>query len=473
MTTTPVAENRRAFADEDAFAAFAEDESWSDGLPVVPPTPERVEAMVAASGLDPAAVVGEIPPFFAPATIEKVAANAVMAGCRPEYLPIVLTAIAAACEPEFGLFSAQATTHPCGFMVLVSGDAATEVGINSAGGCFGPGFRANATIGRAVRLAMQNVGGSHPQTTDLSTHGSPAKFTYCFAERVEESPWEPFHVSKGFPPDVSTVTVAAAEAPQNLNDHVSLTPQGLMVTFAHSIAVMGNNNAYCRDSDYFVVICPEHAALLDRAGWSRADVQRHLFERARIPYGTWKLGGMAGMIPQPAYLDAADDGLQLPLTVSPDDINVVVAGGGGRHSAFIPTQAAVGKSVTRVVGDLPVELRRRTGSMVRKFGGWGDVEDREASTSSAPSTSGPDPDLRSRVGDLVELLDADGYDLDLAPVHGGVHVAVAAREGACEDCLVPPAVFRGIVADRLTESGFAITEDRIDVSYPPGAHGDT
>lgn len=341
------------FDDYESFFESAERHRWTDGLPLVPPTIDRVEAMVAASGFPSEHSLGALLPSGAPATIEKVAVNAVMAGCRPTYMPIVTTAVEAVMDPGFDLGSVQATTHPCGILVLVSGPRASELGINGRASAFGPGSRANATIGRAVRLVLQNIGGAHPGLTDNSTQGSPAKYSYCVTENLDDSPWPPYHVARGHEPASTTVTVASAESPQNINDHVSKEPVGLLHTIASTIATVGSNNAYCRDSDYFVALCPEHANLLDRHGFSRADVQQHIFDRARIPYSEWKVGGMFGMTPQPRWLDAADDEYQVAMTKRPDDVHILVTGGAGRHSSWLPTWGAGNRAVTREVEPTP------------------------------------------------------------------------------------------------------------------------
>jgi hypothetical protein len=263
-------------------------------------------------------------------------------------MPVITTAVEAMLDPAFDLYGVQATTHPCGVVVIVSGPLAHELGINGQTGCFGPGFRANATIGRAIRLIQQNVGGAFAQSTDMATQGNPAKFSFCFTENVAASPWEPFHVSLGFPADATTVTVVSGEGPNNINDHVSKAPDGVMFTIAHTIATIGKNNAYARDSDYFVVFGVEHAGILGRAGWSRRDVQKYLYERARIPYREWKRGGMFGMALVDPVVAAADDDMEITMTMTPDDVRVLVAGGGGRHSAWIPTFGA-NRSVTRSI----------------------------------------------------------------------------------------------------------------------------
>ncbi len=181
-------------------------EKLSDGLPIVPPTPERVGRMLDGTRRDPEEVIGVIPPKWAPATIEKIAINAVMAGCLPEYLPVVVAAVEAICEPRFNLYGVQATTGYVGPALLVNGPVRKQLEINCDAGVFGPGYRANATIGRTIRLILITVGGGFPGDTDRSTFGWPGKYTMCFGENQEKSPWEPYHVEMGFKADESTVT---------------------------------------------------------------------------------------------------------------------------------------------------------------------------------------------------------------------------------------------------------------------------
>ena len=333
--------------DVDAFVELARANRWGDGLPLVPATIDRVAATLDATVRASDEVVAVLPPRWADATVEAIAINSVMAGCRPQHLPIILTAVEAVADPDFNLLAVQATTHPCGVMVLVNGPAADRAGVHSGAGLFGPGFEANAAIGRAMRLVLQNIGGAYPGETDLATHGSPAKFTFCFAENESENPWEPMHVEMGFDINDSTVTVAAAEAPHNINDHASEEPIGILLTMAQTIATMGKNNAYTQ-SDYFVILGPEHAALIARHGWTKRDVQEYLFFRARIPYPDWSRGGMFGILPQPKYISAGDSAISVPMSRHADDIRVVVAGGPGRHSLWIPT-FGLGRSVIRKI----------------------------------------------------------------------------------------------------------------------------
>jgi hypothetical protein len=335
--------------DIDEFNVWAEQQGWSDGLPLIPPSPERVARALRFTDREPDQVLGMVPPRWADATVEKITANAVMAGCRPEFLPIVIAAVEALLLPSVNLFGQQATTHPCSSMVMVNGPLARQVGIHSGSGLFGPGFAANASIGRAVRLVLRNIGGALPGEGDRSTQGGPAKFTFCFAENEEESPFPPFHTERGFAADDSTVTVASAESPHNIEDHVSSEPAALMGTIAYSIANIGGNNAYIRDSDFFVGLCPEHARILANHGWRRKDVQEFIFEQARIPYSRWRGRGLDGVVPQRHYMQAGGPDLMIPMCGTPDDVLVMVVGGPGLHSCWIPTWANNSRAATHLI----------------------------------------------------------------------------------------------------------------------------
>jgi len=193
------------------------DKGVTDGLPVVPPTRERVERMLAGSGRPRDELLGTMPPNYGRLTVEKAAINAVLAGCRPEYLPVVVAAAESACDPAFNLHGVATSTHFAAPLIVVNGPIRTRIGLNSAFGVFGPGYRANATIGRALRLLMINVGGARPGEISMSTFGHPGRYTYCIAENEEASPWPPFHASRGFPAEVSTVTLFAGEGPHGIS----------------------------------------------------------------------------------------------------------------------------------------------------------------------------------------------------------------------------------------------------------------
>ena len=353
MTVAKLMGEQLKFASFDEMQDGYHARQWTDGLPIIPPTEDRVRRMIEASGRAPAEIMGVIPPRFAEATVEHVAINAVMAGCLPEHLPLILTAVEAACDPAFGLYSIQATTHPCGVLMLVSGPIAKSLELNSGFGAFGAGFRANATIGRALRLVLINVGGALPGNGDQSTQGSPGKYGYCIAENEEASPWEPHRVARGFAPEESTVTLFAAESPHNINDHVASKDTDLLITVADTMATIGHNNACCVGSgDVMVVLGPEHAHTVASGGMTRRDVQAFLFEHARNRVGKIKGRAMWGMFDWPDWVDKNDDECMVPVVEKPEDIAVVVAGGVGKHSSFIPT-FGVNKSITRKIATGP------------------------------------------------------------------------------------------------------------------------
>ena len=337
------------FADEDQVLEAFHDRRLADGLPFVLPTPERVQAMIAGSGRRASEAIAVIPPRWAEATVENIAINAVMAGCRPEYMPVLIAALQAAADPEFGLYSVQATTHPCAVLMLISGPIVQELGLNFAHGSFGPGFRPNASIGRAMRLVLMNVGGGIPGHGDQSTHGSPAKFSYCVAENEAATPWEPFRVARGFARRDSTVTVFSGEGPHNVNDHVCTSAETTLTVVADTMTTIGHNNAgSVIRGDVLVAFGPEHAHTIASGGLSRGDVQKFLYERARNKVGLLKLRAMYKAENWPDWVDQTDDEALCPIVGKPEDIHIVVTGGPGKHSAFIPT-FGTSKSVTRKI----------------------------------------------------------------------------------------------------------------------------
>jgi len=241
-------------------------------------------------------------------------------------------------DPAFNLYGVQATTHPVAPLVVVSGPYAATIGLHAGAGLFGPGFRANATIGRAIRLILMNVGGGWPGRGDMATQGSPAKYAYAIAEREDVTPWEPLHVALGFKAEQSVVTVFGGEGPHNVNDHVSTTAPGILNNVADVATSLGSNVGwYLSQSQLLVVLGPEHAATIAADGFSRADVQRFVFEHARMPLGRMKLGGMWGMHDWPEWMaKATDDTVRLPRVPSADDVYVMVGGGSGKHSCVVP-----------------------------------------------------------------------------------------------------------------------------------------
>jgi hypothetical protein len=255
---------------------------WTDGLPVVPPTQQRVAAMLSGTVRDPGEVVAVMPPAFANVTVEKVAVNAVMAGCRPEYLPVVLAAVSAAATDTFNIHGVAATTHFVGPVVVVNGPVTRGLGMNAGGNALGPGNRANMTIGRALNLVIRNVGGARPGQIDRATLGSPGKLSFCFAEDEERSPWSSLAAERGVPTGRSAVTLFAGVGPQPVVDQRSTTAESLAGSLALSLRTVAHAKLAGR-ADAMVVVAPEHAAIFGRAGWDKSRLRDELLERLTLP----------------------------------------------------------------------------------------------------------------------------------------------------------------------------------------------
>jgi peroxiredoxin len=299
---------------------------WTDGLPVIPPTPERVQAML--GGRDPSRLLGEIAPSVARVTIERVAACAVLAGCRPEYFPVVVAAVQAVLEPAFNVGGQAVTTQPCGQVLIVNGPVRDAIGLNAAVGALGPGWRANMTIGRALRLVVSLTGGGYPGRLDRSTLGNPGKIGLCFAEDEEASPWEPLHVSRGFSESSSVVTVVGADAPLSISDHRSMGPLELTRVLGEAAAATWSPNWWPLGGVSLFVICPEHARSFEQWGWSKQRVREEMFSVVARPAGSLRWGETTPLV------GAAPDDQLVRKWSSPDDIMLVVAGGeAGRYSA--------------------------------------------------------------------------------------------------------------------------------------------
>ncbi len=323
-------------SDLDAWLDWAEEQGWGDGLPLIPPTPQRVDAFLELlpRGIDPDAMVATLPPRGGLATRRLLAVNAVMAGCRPEHLPVLTTAVRALAEPRINLRGVNATTHPVAPLVLVHGEAVERLGFNAGLGTFGPGARANAAVGRALRLVLMHVAGARPGAGDASTQGHPAKYGYCAAENVGQSPWESYPSSLGLETP-SAVTVACGEGPHNVQDHDARSAVHTLEQIASTMTTLGSNNAPVSSAEWFVILGPEHAASIAAAGFSRRDVQGFLYEKARLPMARFR---RAFEITQFAAWEhaLADDDLK-PIMRHPDLVRVLVAGGAGKHSCVIPS----------------------------------------------------------------------------------------------------------------------------------------
>ena len=312
----------------DAIEAYFE-RGWTDGLPVVPATEASVAPFLDAAGLAPDAVVLHEPVRRRTITAEKVAINAVLAGCRPEYMPVLLAALEAMADPAFTLHGAITSTGGSATLLVVNGPIRHALSLNSGANVFGPGRRANATIGRAIRLITLNCLGALPGVLDKSTQGHPGKYTYCIAENEEENPWTPLHVDRGFSRDTSTVTVYAAEGPHNALSHYGLTADAILVTIADTMACLGSFSP----GESFVVLAPEHVQILARDGWTKPRIREGLYARARRTRADLKRGGkLAGAV------EPGDEAQWVHRGHGPEDVHIVVAGGGaGGHSAFIPS----------------------------------------------------------------------------------------------------------------------------------------
>jgi hypothetical protein len=304
---------------------------WTDGLPIVPPTPERVEAMVAGAGRPGDDVIATLPPGNGAATVEKIAVNAVMAGCLPEYMPLLVAAVDAMADPVFNLGGIQGTTNPVAPLLIVNGPVRDELDFNYQYGCFGPGWRANATVGRAIRLILINIGGGRPGEKDMAVAGHPGKYTFCVAENEEENPWEPLHVERGFPREAGVVTVVGITSMIN-------TRGGSAEQLAEASAFTGNNDYWFAGCPVFA-LNPAHAARLVSQGLSKSDVKQRIFELTLKPVKEF-----AGQLLKDTRGDELgslldDPDALLPLAREPEDLNIIVAGAGGAgaHSLVMPS----------------------------------------------------------------------------------------------------------------------------------------
>lgn len=316
----------------------------TDGLPVIPPLEKYVRAVIDYVGLPPEQLIATIPPEGGPATVEKLAINTVMAGCLPEYFPVVIAAIRALAEPRYNLLGVQTTTNPVAPVLVVNGPVRKQIGIHCGRGCMGPGFRANATIGRAVKLALLNIGGCPPGDVSKSIHGFPGRYTFCFGELEEESPWEPFHVELGYQREQSTVTVFGGQGTQNLYA-CFLTPESIIHMVADGMACYGNNGYLRGTGNPVVVFSPGHAGIFAEHGWDKARIKKELFQRTLIP-----LAQIADerQLSHPIYNDW-DRSRSIQLCRKPEDIVILVAGGPeAYHVTYLPSFSSTDR-VTQMI----------------------------------------------------------------------------------------------------------------------------
>ena len=327
MTTQPLTSNRLGFDDAGEAIEYYFRQGWTDGLPVVPPTVDRVAQFLEHVGRSPSEILGTEPTRGRVITVEKVAINAVMAGCLPEYLPVVIAAVEAMCEPQFNLHAITASTMGAAVLMVVNGPIVRDLGLNSGVSVFGPGHRANATIGRSVRLVISNVTGAVSGELDKATMGHAGKYTWCIAEAEDVSPWEPLHVERGIPANQSAVTIFAGLSPTQVRNHEANEPKGILTSFSDAMFAAGPGQG-----EIVVVLCPEHIGNIKSAGWTKTQVKEFLFGITQRKASEWARVG-----PAPGDLAASDADVLQPVAQSPDSITVLVAGGAaGAFSDIIP-----------------------------------------------------------------------------------------------------------------------------------------
>lgn len=317
---------------------------WTDGLPVIPPTAERIAAMLAAANLQPGQQLSFIENRQVSVTAEKVAINAVMAGCKPEYMPVIVATVEALADPLYGYHGPATSTGGSAVFMLVNGPIAKQIGLNNGDNLFGPGWRANATIGRAIRLIMRNVIGTMPGELDRSSLGHAGKYSYCIAENEEDSPWPAFHTTRGFKPTQNAVTIFAAYAPHQYSNRLSATPEGVLDTACAHMKVSAGT---ARQPQYAMVFAGEHQEIMKKGGWSREDVQQYVFEHTQNTVADLQRVNML-----PDAITAATEKTMYPLVEAPTDLLVIAAGGrAGVQSAFIPGWGSKrgSQSVTREI----------------------------------------------------------------------------------------------------------------------------
>lgn len=336
--------------DEADAMEFMFESGWTDGLPVVPPTPARVGAMLAAAGRTGEDVLGSVPARRRVVTAEIAAVNAVMAGCKPEYFNIVVTALEAVLDPAFNVNTVVTSTGGAAICVVVSGPGAADIGMNARHNALGSGNRANATIGRAVRLTAANALGAKTGKLDASSVGHPGKYTLCFAENPPAAPWPTLTVEKGYGPDDTTVTIMATEGPRQVANQLNERPEDVLLSFA---AAMRNPSTFIvgKGGQGLVVLGHEHALAVHQAGWTKQQAREFLAEHSRITPAELEAGGIRLETGAQHDMTPGPDG-KLPTVLSADDIVIVTAGGpGAGWSAYLPAWAPVmhSRSVTRRV----------------------------------------------------------------------------------------------------------------------------
>lgn len=343
MTLENLASERVELSDTIEAIEYYYEQGWTDGLPVVPATEPRVREFLSCVSKAPSDIIGVVPTRGRVVTAEKIAINAVMAGCLPEYMPVLIAVIEAMCEPDFNYHGSLASTGSSAQLIVVNGPIAKELNINSGVNIFGPGWRANATIGRAVRLIIMNVTGGVPGILDKSTLGQGGKYSMCIAENEDVSPWEPLHVQRGLSLTDSAVTVFAVFSPMQISDHSSNTPEGFLEDIADRMTVFGHNI-----SEFVIVLSPEHVRIFQNAGWTKRQTMEYLHQHAQV--STERLKRQASLSGDSAPGDATE---MRQIVQNPDGIVLLVAGGdAGGFSSLISRWGSGGpnsRSITKVI----------------------------------------------------------------------------------------------------------------------------
>jgi peroxiredoxin len=319
---------------------FCYEAGFADPLPVIPPTAQRVDRMLDAMRLPPDQIVARVPPNYGMATVEKIAANAVMAGCRPEMMRMLIPLIRAACDERFNLHGAQATTHFAAPLIVVNGPIRRHLDFACGSNVFSNVARANSTLGRAFQLILTNIGGARPGEVDMSTLGNPGKFSYCIAENEEESPWAPLHTEFGLDREQSAVTLFAAEPPHGVSEHNAREGRVILKAISRALATVFSYR-FCSMWEAMVALCPEHVKTLDRSGFTKDSIREFLFENTGVPVKEYENEGGEGTQFTQLYQRATINGEECYRKFArPDQIRIVVTGGtAGKFSAVIGSWA--------------------------------------------------------------------------------------------------------------------------------------
>jgi len=336
-----------AFDDLDEINRMFHERRWTDGLPIVPPTRERVERMLTGTRRARDELITLVAPGFGEATVERIAINAVLAGARPDHLPVLIAAVQAMAEPKFNLQGVQATTNPVAVFLVVNGPITAKLDINGGFNCLGQGSWSNAVLGRALRLVLQNIGGALPGDMDRATQGQPGKYSFCCAENEAANPWQPLHVERGFSAETSTVTVIGAAGTVNMNTHAK-DAADIVRVIADTMAFAPSNDYWC-GGEPWLVLAPEHAEILKRDGMEKAELRRQLWEQSKMRAGRMaKKDFDRTAFSRREELGEIGPDTLLPISPSPEDIGLVVAGGVGTHTTYVPSFGDT-RAVTRAI----------------------------------------------------------------------------------------------------------------------------